>query len=63
MEKVSPFSFRLLFALANLKAQPTGALSVAALLMRPEMFRNRSVCCVVNGGNVDPKVLQAIPAG
>ena len=29
----------------------------------PEMFRNRSVCCVVNGGNVDPKVLQAIPAG
>lgn len=54
---------RLLFSLANLKAEPTGALGVAALLTRPEMFRDRSVCCVVSGGNVDPKVFREILAG
>jgi threonine dehydratase len=45
---------RLLFALANLKVEPTGALSVAAMLTAPGRFRNRTVCCVVSGGNVDP---------
>jgi len=45
---------RLLFLSANLKAEPTGALSVGALLVRPEPFRGRRVCCVVSGGNVDP---------
>ena len=54
---------RLLFALANLKAEPTGALAVAALLTRPEAFRDRNVCCVVSGGNVDPAVYAAILAG
>jgi threonine dehydratase len=47
---------RLLFSLANLKAEPTGALSIGAVLTAPEMFRDRSVCCVVSGGNVDPTV-------
>lgn len=51
---------RLLFALANLKAEPTGALGVAALLAGPEMFRDRAVCCVVSGGNVDPKIYRDI---
>lgn len=45
---------RLLFALANLKAEPTGALSTAALLVDPDRFRGRRVACVVSGGNVDP---------
>jgi threonine dehydratase len=45
---------RLLFGLANLKAEPTGALALAALLAGPERFRHRRVCCVVSGGNVDP---------
>ncbi len=45
---------RLLFSLANLKAEPTGALSLAALLTEPEPFRGRAVCCVISGGNVDP---------
>jgi threonine dehydratase len=45
---------RLLFALANLKAEPTGALPVAALLAEPERFRGRRVALVVSGGNVDP---------
>jgi len=47
---------RLLFELANLKAEPTGALSVAALLTQPLLFRGRHVCCVISGGNVDPAV-------
>jgi len=54
---------RLLFSLANLKAEPTGALGVAALITSPETFRDRRVCCVVTGGNVDPAVYAAIVAG
>lgn len=51
---------RLLFLRANLKVEPTGALGVAALLTEPELFRDRSVCCVVTGGNVDPEVYRRI---
>jgi threonine dehydratase len=47
-------SVRLLFALANLKAEPTGALTTGALLAAPTRFRDHRVCCVVSGGNVDP---------
>jgi threonine dehydratase len=47
---------RLLFELANLKAEPTGALSIGAVLTEPEIFQDRSVCCVISGGNVDPVV-------
>jgi threonine dehydratase len=54
-EKISE-AVRLLFELANLKVEPTGALSVAALLTQPLLFRDRRVCCVVSGGNVDPAV-------
>ena len=51
---------RLLFSLANLKAEPTGALSIGALLTQPEQFRGQRVCCVVSGGNVDPAVYREI---
>ena len=54
---------RLLFFLANLKAEPTGALGVAALLTSPEAFRDRRVCCVITGGNVDAAVYSSIIAG
>ena len=54
---------RLLYELANLKAEPTGALSIGALLAQPELFRGKSVCCVVSGGNVDPEVYRTILAG
>jgi threonine dehydratase len=54
---------RLLFHLANLKVEPTGALSVAAVMTMPELFRGRSVCCVVSGGNVDAAVYTKILAG
>jgi len=54
---------RLLFHLANLKVEPTGALSVAALLASPQRFKGKSVCCVASGGNVDEKVYAEILFG
>jgi threonine dehydratase len=54
---------RLLFGLANMKVEPTGALSIAAVMARPELFRGQFVCCVVSGGNVDPAVYSHILAG
>jgi hypothetical protein len=39
---------RLLYSLANLKVEPTGALTIGAVLTSPE-----KVCCIVSGGNVD----------
>lgn len=51
---------RLLFAFANLKVEPTGALAVAAVMMAPELFRGRSVCCVISGGNVDAAIYAQI---
>jgi threonine dehydratase len=53
---------RVLFLLANLKTEPTGALSIGAMLTEPEFFRDRSVCCVISGGNVDPEVYRSILA-
>jgi threonine dehydratase len=53
---------RLLFSLANLKSEPTCALSVAALLAEPEFFRDRAVCCVVSGGTVDAELFREIVA-
>jgi threonine dehydratase len=54
---------RLLFGLANLKSEPTGALSIGALLADAERFRGRGVCCVISGANVDPAVYRAILEG
>ncbi|HZD84567.1 MAG TPA: pyridoxal-phosphate dependent enzyme [Gemmatimonadaceae bacterium] len=45
---------RLLFALANLKAEPTGALALGAVLAQPDRFKGKRVCCVISGGNADP---------
>jgi len=47
---------RLCFHLANVKVEPTGALSVAALLSDAPRFRGQRVCCILSGGNVDPAV-------
>lgn len=47
---------QLLYALANLKAEPTGALALAAVLQAGERFRAKRVACVVSGGNVDPQL-------
>ena len=51
---------RILFSLANLKAEPTGALGVGALLTDPGRFQGRRICAVVTGGNVDPENFQRI---
>lgn len=54
---------RVLFSFANVKAEPTGALGVAALLTEPERFRKGRICCVVTGGNVDTETYRRILAG
>jgi threonine dehydratase len=51
---------RILFTHLNLKAEPTGALAVGAVLAYPALFRGRSVCCLVTGGNVDSDVFARI---
>lgn len=61
-EKIAE-AVRLLFLLANLKAEPTGALSLAAVLSDLGAFRDRTVCCVVSGGNVDTEVYRKLLAG
>ena len=47
---------RMLFHLANLKVEPTGALAIAALLTDVKMFVSRRICCVISGGNVDAQL-------
>jgi threo-3-hydroxy-L-aspartate ammonia-lyase len=51
---------RLLFTHANLKVEPTGALSLGAILTSPEAFANKRVCIVASGGNVDVEVYRNI---
>ncbi|MBA3645512.1 MAG: pyridoxal-phosphate dependent enzyme [Gemmatimonadaceae bacterium] len=45
---------KLLFLLANLKSEPTGALSIGALLAEPDRFKGKRTCCVISGANADP---------
>lgn len=47
---------KLLYSLVNLKVEPTGALTIGALLTEPARFTGKKVCCVVSGGNVDPSL-------
>lgn len=54
-EKIAE-AVQLYFGLANLKTEPTGALSLGSILENPEQFRERKICLVVSGGNVDPNV-------
>jgi threonine dehydratase len=53
-------ALRILFLLANLKVEPTGALSLGAILEKPEKFDDKKACLVVSGGNVDPEVYRQI---
>jgi threonine dehydratase len=54
---------RMLFAAANVKAEPTGALSLGTAMVAPERFRKRSVCFLVSGGNVDPALYASLLSG
>lgn len=51
---------RLLFNLANLKSEPTGALTLGAILDNKEKFKDKKVCAVISGGNVDAEVFRQI---
>jgi threonine dehydratase len=51
---------RMYFALANLKVEPTAALSLGAVLERYELFSGKKICTVVSGGNVDAEVYGTI---
>jgi threonine dehydratase len=51
---------RLYFSLANLKCEPTGAVSLGAVLEAREQFAGRKICLVVSGGNVDVGVYARI---
>ena len=53
-------AMRVLFEFADVKAEPTGALSVAGVLVEADGFRHKSVCCIVSGGNVDPEVFNEV---
>lgn len=55
-DEVTLEALRQYFRYANLKVEPTGALSLGALLTAPEHFQGKRVCCIVSGGNVDPAV-------
>ena len=48
------------FSLANLKSEPTGALSLGAILNDPARFAGRKVCIIVSGGNVDAAVYRGL---
>ncbi len=47
---------KLYFSLANLKCEPTGALSLGSILEQPERFSGKKIGVVVSGGNVDPVI-------
>ncbi len=51
---------RLYFGLVNLKCEPTGALSLGAILENADRFSNKNICLIVSGGNVDPAVYSRI---
>ncbi len=53
---------KLYFNFANLKVEPTGALSLGAILEKPEIFAGKKICLVVSGGNVDAEVYKRILA-
>ncbi|MEQ1763228.1 MAG: pyridoxal-phosphate dependent enzyme [Pyrinomonadaceae bacterium] len=48
------------FSFANLKAEPTGALSLGAILEQPERFKDRKICVIISGGNVDPEIYKRL---
>jgi threonine dehydratase len=61
-EKIAE-GLRTLYAYANLKAEPTGALSIGAVQTQPDIFRGKRICCTVSGGNVDPDTYVKVLGG
>lgn len=51
---------KMYFDLANLKSEPTGALSLGAVLAYRESFKEKKICLIVSGGNVDPDIYRGL---
>lgn len=51
---------KLIYDHLQLKVEPTGALAFGAVLVEPDMFADKSVCCIISGGNVDQKIFQSL---
>lgn len=51
---------RLLFSALHLQVEPTGALSVGALIANRAKFTNKNVVCVASGANVDAQLYAKI---
>ncbi|MBX7055898.1 MAG: threonine/serine dehydratase [Pyrinomonadaceae bacterium] len=51
---------RMYFGLVNLKSEPTGALSLGAILNDTTRFTGRKICLIVSGGNVDAAVYREL---
>lgn len=47
---------KLYFDYANLKVEPTGAVSLAAVVNNKDLFQSKKPLCIVSGGNVDPEL-------
>jgi threonine dehydratase len=58
-EKIAE-AMRMYYGLANLKSEPTGALTLGAVLENSERFGGKKLCLVVSGGNVDPAVYREL---
>lgn len=58
-EKIAE-AVRLYFGLANLKCEPTGALTLGAILENIDKFKDKKICAVVSGGNVDAEIYRQI---
>ncbi len=58
-EKIAE-AVKLYFGLANLKSEPTGALSLGAILEDPDRFRGKKIAAIVSGGNVDPDIYRKL---
>lgn len=52
-------AMRLLFRVAGLVAEPSGAAGLAAILSRPDHFRNRRVATIICGGNLTGEQITA----
>jgi threonine dehydratase len=55
-EEMIAAGLRTLYSAANLKVEPTAALTTGAVLTQPDLFRGKKICLVVSGGNVDADV-------
>ncbi|MBX3290756.1 MAG: threonine/serine dehydratase [Acidobacteria bacterium] len=53
-------ALRMYFNLANLKCEPTGAVSLGAILEDKERFSGKKICLVVSGANVDPDIYRGL---